>query len=78
MPTRVAINGFGRIGRGVVRAAFERDADIEIVAINDVADADDARAPARLRLRLRPLPRHASPSDDGFIEVDGHAIIATA
>ena len=39
MPTRVAINGFGRIGRGVVRAAFERGADLEIVAINDVADA---------------------------------------
>ena len=40
MPTRVAINGFGRIGRGVVRAAFERQADIEIVAVNDVADVD--------------------------------------
>jgi glyceraldehyde 3-phosphate dehydrogenase len=38
MPTRVAINGFGRIGRGVVRSAFERDADVEIVAVNDVAD----------------------------------------
>ena len=39
MPTRVAINGFGRIGRGVLRAAVERGADIEIVAVNDVADA---------------------------------------
>ena len=38
MPTRIAINGFGRIGRGVVRAAIERGADIEIVAVNDVAD----------------------------------------
>jgi glyceraldehyde 3-phosphate dehydrogenase len=40
MPVRVAINGFGRIGRLVLRAAFEagRD-DIEIVAINDLADA---------------------------------------
>src|SRR5215218_8453084 len=36
MPTRIAINGFGRIGRAVVRAAVERDADLEIVAINDV------------------------------------------
>jgi glyceraldehyde 3-phosphate dehydrogenase len=36
MPTRVAINGFGRIGRAVVRAAVEREAPIEIVAINDV------------------------------------------
>jgi glyceraldehyde 3-phosphate dehydrogenase len=39
MPTRVAINGFGRIGRAVVRSAIEREADIEIVAVNDVADA---------------------------------------
>jgi glyceraldehyde 3-phosphate dehydrogenase len=38
MPTRVAINGFGRIGRAVARIAIERDADIEIVAVNDVAD----------------------------------------
>ncbi len=35
---RVAINGFGRIGRAVFRIAFERD-DIEIVAINDLTDA---------------------------------------
>src|SRR6188472_1695552 len=38
MPTRVAINGFGRIGRSVLRSAFERGADLDIVAINDVAD----------------------------------------
>lgn len=36
---RVAINGFGRIGRNVLRALFEsgRDKDIEVVAINDIA-----------------------------------------
>jgi len=39
MPTRVAINGFGRIGRAALRAATAREADIEWVAINDVADA---------------------------------------
>src|SRR3954447_11618394 len=39
MSTRVAINGFGRIGRCVLRAAHERGAGFEIVAINDVADA---------------------------------------
>jgi glyceraldehyde 3-phosphate dehydrogenase len=38
MPTRVAINGFGRIGRCVVRSAYEHGADVEIVAVNDVAD----------------------------------------
>ena len=38
MPTRVAINGFGRIGRAALRAAIEREADVEWAAINDVAD----------------------------------------
>ena len=38
MPVRVAINGFGRIGRLVFRAGY-RNKDIEFVAINDLADA---------------------------------------
>jgi glyceraldehyde 3-phosphate dehydrogenase len=39
MPTRVAINGFGRVGRTVLRIAHTQGAGIEVVAINDVADA---------------------------------------
>jgi glyceraldehyde 3-phosphate dehydrogenase len=39
MAVRVAVNGFGRIGRNVLRAAFERDLDVEFVAVNDVTDA---------------------------------------
>ena len=40
-PTRIAINGYGRIGRNVLRALFEsqRHDEIEIVAINDLGDA---------------------------------------
>jgi glyceraldehyde 3-phosphate dehydrogenase len=38
MTTRCAINGFGRTGRAAFRAAYERELDIEWVAINDVAD----------------------------------------
>jgi glyceraldehyde 3-phosphate dehydrogenase len=38
MPVRVAINGFGRTGRAAFRAAYERLADVEWVAINDIAD----------------------------------------
>jgi glyceraldehyde 3-phosphate dehydrogenase len=38
MTVRVAINGFGRTGRAAFRAAHEREADIEWVAINDLAD----------------------------------------
>ncbi len=37
MKTRVAINGFGRIGRSAFKIAFER-ADLDIVAINDLTD----------------------------------------
>jgi glyceraldehyde 3-phosphate dehydrogenase len=40
MAVRVAINGFGRTGRAAFRAAHERGADIEWVAINDVADTE--------------------------------------
>ncbi len=38
MSVRVAINGFGRVGRALLRSAHERDAAIEIVAINDITD----------------------------------------
>jgi glyceraldehyde 3-phosphate dehydrogenase len=40
MPTKIAINGFGRIGRCIVRAMAERGIkDLELVAINDLTDA---------------------------------------
>jgi glyceraldehyde 3-phosphate dehydrogenase len=39
MSVRVGINGFGRIGRNVFRAAHESEADIEIVGVNDITDA---------------------------------------
>ena len=36
--TRIAVNGFGRIGRNVLRALLERDTDLEVVAINDLTE----------------------------------------
>ena len=41
MTIRVAINGFGRIGRNILRAKYESDNynDIQIVAINDLGDS---------------------------------------
>jgi glyceraldehyde 3-phosphate dehydrogenase len=36
--TRIAINGFGRIGRNVLRALLQRQTDLEVVAINDLTD----------------------------------------
>jgi glyceraldehyde 3-phosphate dehydrogenase len=38
MTTRIAINGFGRVGRSAFRSALESGADVEWVAINDAAD----------------------------------------
>ena len=40
MTTRVAINGFGRIGRNFLRASLERSPDYEIVAVNDLGDVE--------------------------------------
>lgn len=39
MPVKVGINGFGRIGRLLYRAAIERKANIDFVAVNDLTDA---------------------------------------
>ena len=36
---KVAINGFGRIGRNLFRAAYEAGSELEFVAVNDVSDA---------------------------------------
>ena len=40
MTTRVGINGFGRIGRQSLKALIERAPDIEVVAVNDLVDAE--------------------------------------
>ncbi|MGI5243703.1 type I glyceraldehyde-3-phosphate dehydrogenase [Dactylosporangium sp. CA-139066] len=40
MTTRIAVNGFGRIGRNVLRALLERRSPLEVVAVNDLADVE--------------------------------------
>ena len=68
MAIKVAINGFGRIGRNVLRAIAESGrTDIEVVAINDLADAT---ANARL---LKRDSVHGTFS--GSVAVDGDAIV---
>jgi glyceraldehyde 3-phosphate dehydrogenase len=39
MSIRVGINGFGRIGRNIFRAAYQLNRDIEVIAVNDLGDA---------------------------------------
>src|SRR4051794_14788436 len=38
MPVRVGINGFGRIGRNVLRAGLAKETDVDWVAVNDITD----------------------------------------
>ncbi len=38
MSIKIGINGFGRIGRNVLRAAAEMGSDLEVVAVNDIGD----------------------------------------
>ena len=76
--TKVAINGFGRIGRLVARAILERpDCGLELVAINDLADAE-----SNALLFKRDSVHGAFPGDvgheDGAILVNGTRIAVTA
>ena len=52
--TRIAINGFGRIGRNVLRALLERDSDLEVVAVNDLTDPTALAQLLALRQHRRP------------------------
>jgi glyceraldehyde 3-phosphate dehydrogenase len=73
MSVRVAINGFGRVGRAAMRSAFERDAAVEWVAINDLVD------PATLAHLLKHdsvygrFDRPVESTEHGLV-VDGHEV----
>jgi glyceraldehyde 3-phosphate dehydrogenase len=73
MPVRVGINGFGRIGRNVFRAAFEQQADIEWVGINDLADLKTLGHLLKYDSNYGPFRGEVEVSDDGLV-VDGKAI----
>ncbi len=72
MKTRVAINGFGRIGRLSFRIAFERT-DIEIVAINDLTDTRTLAHLLKYDTNYGEYQHDVSHSEKGII-VDGHEI----
>src|SRR5579859_2097043 len=72
MPVKVAINGFGRIGRNVFRVTLG-DPSIEIVAINDITDAKTLAHLLKYDSIHGNLPNKIQASDDA-IQVDGHAI----
>ena len=73
MSVRVGINGFGRIGRNVFRAAHERGADIEWVGVNDLVDSRTLAHLLKYDSVLGPYPGTVEHTDDAII-VDGKEI----
>jgi len=70
MPVRVGINGFGRIGRNLFRAAQSQGADIEWVAVNDLTDSKTLAHLLKYDSILGPYPGTVEVADDGIL-VDG-------
>jgi glyceraldehyde 3-phosphate dehydrogenase len=70
---RVGINGFGRIGRNFFRAHLQRGGDFEVVAANDLGDAETMAYLLKYDSVLGPLGRDVS-AGDGTIAVEGQEI----
>jgi glyceraldehyde 3-phosphate dehydrogenase len=73
MPVRVGINGFGRIGRNVFRAAQAKQTDIEWVAVNDITDTKTLAHLLKYDSTYGPFPGEVEATDNG-IRVDGNEI----
>jgi glyceraldehyde 3-phosphate dehydrogenase len=67
MAVKVGINGFGRIGRNVFRAAQAADADLEFVAVNDLVDTETMAHLLKYDSILGRFP--------GTVEVEGESIM---
>jgi glyceraldehyde 3-phosphate dehydrogenase (phosphorylating) len=73
LSVRVGINGFGRIGRNVFRAAYEGGADIEWLALNDLVDPKTIAHLLRYDSNYGPFPGDVEATDAG-IRVSGKEI----
>ncbi len=69
MPIKVGINGFGRIGRNILRTALD-DKDIQFVAVNDITDAKTLAHLLKYDSILGNLPHKVTHTDDS-IAVEG-------
>ena len=63
MPVKVGINGFGRIGRNIMRAALG-DPEIEIVAVNDITDSKTLAYLLKYDSILGNLPNKVTHTED--------------
>jgi len=73
MAIKVGINGFGRIGRNIYRAALKLNADFEVVAVNDIGDAKTFAHLLKHDTTFGTLPEAVSHDADS-IKVNGHSI----
>jgi glyceraldehyde 3-phosphate dehydrogenase len=73
MTLKVGINGFGRIGRNIFRAAHELKPDFEIVAVNDIGDAHTFAHLLKHDTALGTFGPAVSSTDD-VIKVDGRSV----
>src|SRR3954469_13118492 len=73
MALRAGINGFGRIGRNVFRAAHDRGADIDWVGINDITDTKTLAHLLKYDSVLGPFKGTVESTDDALI-VDGEEL----
>jgi glyceraldehyde 3-phosphate dehydrogenase len=73
MAVKVGINGFGRIGRNMFRAAHDAGSDLEFVAVNDLIDAEMIAHLLRYDSVLGRFPGEIEVTGDG-IKVDGAEI----
>jgi glyceraldehyde 3-phosphate dehydrogenase len=78
MPVRVGINGFGRIGRQVLKAILERHPrELEVVAINDLYDTQTNAHLFKYDTNYGVFPGRVEAHEDAFV-IDGHRIRVTA
>src|SRR3954462_12059029 len=73
MPVRVGINGFGRIGRNVLRAGLAKQTDVEWVAVNGITDNATLAHLFKYDSILGPYPGEVEVRGDGLI-ADGKEI----
>ena len=73
MAIRVGINGFGRIGRNIYRAAWDLKPDFEIVAVNDIGDAKTFAHLLKHDTALGTF-KPAVKAEGDAIQVDGHSL----
>ena len=77
MAVRVGINGFGRIGRLVLRAALQKRSDLEFVSVNDITDTKTLAHLFKYDSVHRTYPGEVSAGAD-YLMIDGRRIGVTA